>query len=201
MKTKRNDLTLLLLSLVAGFASLGLAADNAAVANEGLLDVRAPVSFPANYFYLLIIPAALLIGSLLIFVYLKRKRKIRVEELPVDTRRPWEIAYDQFKVLEKTSYLQEGRFKEYYSELSGIIRLYFENRFNIRAPEMTTEEFLRSLERSRDLTASHKETLKKFMASCDIIKFAKHIPGVDEAKDSFAFARQLVDETKVKDDI
>ena len=123
------------------------------------------------------------------------------EELPVDTRSAWEIAYDQLDQLAKSSYLQEGCFKEYFSELSGIIRYYFENRFEIRAPEMTTEEFLWSLERSKELTAVHKATLKKFMMSCDIIKFAKHIPSAEEAEESFQFARQLVEETKIKDDI
>jgi hypothetical protein len=66
---------------------------------------------------------------------------------------------------------------------------------------MTTEEFLWSLERSRELAAGHKDTLKKFMLSCDIIKFAKHIPHAPEAQESFRFARQLVGETKVKDAI
>ncbi len=119
----------------------------------------------------------------------------------MDTRTPWEIASEQFAQLAKKTYVQEDLFKEYYSELSGIIRGYFENRFNIRAPEMTTEEFLWSLERSKDLKTNHKETLKKFMISCDIIKFAKHIPRVEEAEDSFQFARQLVEETRIPDDI
>ena len=124
-----------------------------------------------------------------------------MEEQPVDARSPWEIAYEQLDRLDRSSYLSEGRFKEYFSELSGIIRLYFENRFEIRAPEMTTEEFLWSLERSQELAAVHKETLKKFMTSCDIIKFAKHIPRAEEAEEGFRFARQLIEETRIRDDI
>ncbi len=198
---KRIAVTLLLFSLTGYLVPVGFAADNAIVASEGLRDVKSPVYFPSNYFYFLVALFVAFIAALIVFIYLKRRQGNKAEDLPVDMRLPWEIANDQFEGLEKSSYLQEGRFKEYYSELSGIIRLYFENRFNIRAPEMTTEEFLWSLERSRDLTARHKEMLKKFMVSCDIIKFAKHIPLIDEAEESFQFARQLVEETKAKDDI
>ncbi len=182
-------------------ASVAFADGNAIVASEGLRDVRAPVYFPANYFLLFAVLLIALIASLAAFIYLKRKKADVTEEKPVDTRSPWEIAYDQFVQLAKCSYLEEGRFKEYYSELSGIIRYYFENRFNIRASEMTTEEFLWSFERLRDLKTEYKETLKKFMAFCDIIKFAKHIPRVEEAEESFQFARQLVEETKINDSI
>ncbi|MCK5081718.1 MAG: hypothetical protein KAR31_02325, partial [Candidatus Omnitrophica bacterium] len=178
-------------------ASNAFAADNSAIASEGLLDVRAPVYFPANYFLLLSILFLVLIAGLVAFIYLKRKQKDKTKDAPVDTRLPWEIAFDQLMQLEQSVYLQEGQFKAYYSELSGIIRYYFENRFRIRAPEMTSEEFLWSLEKSRDLKTDQKETLKKFMISCDIIKFAKHIPRVEEAEESFQFARQLVEETKI----
>ncbi|MCK4883005.1 MAG: hypothetical protein KAS92_08275 [Candidatus Omnitrophica bacterium] len=180
---------------------VAFADDNATVASEGLCDVRAPVYFPANHFLLLAVLLIALIAGFAVFIYSKRRKADVTKAEPVDTRSPWEIAYDQLVQLAQCPYLEEGRFKEYYSELSGIIRYYFENRFNIRAPEMTTEEFLWSLERSRDLKTEHKETLKKFMASCDIIKFAKHIPRVEEAEESFQFARQLVEETKIKDDI
>ena len=198
---KQKVLSIFLSSLIICFASVTCAADNAAVAAKGLRDVRSPVYFPVNYFSLFIILILMLLTGLAVFIYLKRKRRDIKEELPVDTRLPWEIADDQLTELAKSSYLEEGHFKEYYSQLSSIIRYYFENRFEIRAPEMTSEEFLWSLERSRDLKTHHKETLKKFITSCDIIKFAKHIPRVEEAEESFQFARQLVAETKINNDI
>ncbi|MBN1870559.1 MAG: hypothetical protein JW847_08300 [Candidatus Omnitrophica bacterium] len=196
---RQNILTMLLTGLHLSFTAFANAADNAEVAGEGLRDVRPPVYYPANYFVLAVILFFVLLLGLVVLIYLMRKRKVLVEDLPVDSRLPWEIAYDQLVQLENSSYLKEGRFKEYYSELSGIIRYYFENRFKIRAPEMTTEEFLWSLEKSGELKPDHKKTLKKFMISCDIIKFAKHIPRIEEAEESFRFARQLIDETKIVD--
>ncbi len=199
MNMKQKAPAIFLWNFIIFFASVACADDNAVVASEGLRDVRSPVYFPFNYFFLVIILFLVLVACLAGYIYLRRKWKDGTAALPVDNRLPWEIAYDQLDQLARSSYLQEGRFKEYYSELSGIIRYYFENRFKIRAPEMTTEEFLWSLERSRELSAVHKETLKKFMTSCDIIKFAKHIPRVEEAEESFLFARQLIEETKIVD--
>ena len=45
-------------------------------------------------------------------------------------------------IAEARGLIAEGAFKEYYSALSGIVRTYVEQRFRIRAPEMTTEAFL-----------------------------------------------------------
>ena len=187
--------------LIACFATAVLADEPGAVAQESIRDVRPPVYFPTNYFLLFGIFFLVSVAAIVVFVFLKRKRRGRAVELPVDTRLPWEIALDQLDQLARRPYLQEGRFKEYYSELSGIIRYYFENRFKIRAPEMTTEEFLWSLERSREFRGGRKETLRKFMTSCDMIKFARHVPLAEEAAESFRFARQLVEETKTEDDI
>ena len=38
--------------------------------------------------------------------------------------------------------IEQGQFEDYYVQLSSIVRHYLEDRFHLRAPEMTTEEFL-----------------------------------------------------------
>ena len=67
----------------------------------------------------------------------------------------------------------------------------------MKAPDMTTEEFLWSLEKSQYLTVTQNETLKQFLSSCDIVKFAKFIPGNEDGKESLVLARKLVEETKI----
>ncbi|OGX37137.1 MAG: hypothetical protein A3C36_06740 [Omnitrophica WOR_2 bacterium RIFCSPHIGHO2_02_FULL_52_10] len=165
---------------------------------DALRDIQGPVSYPADLF-LIIIVFALALAAAGIFLYRKLKRALpKSLPAPIDSRTPWEIAFDELNQLEKEGLVERGMFKEFYSSLSDIIRRYFERRFDVRAPEMTTEEFLWSLEASRDLTAGQKSTLKNFLNSCDIVKFAKHVPHAAEALESFSFARQLVDETKEK---
>jgi hypothetical protein len=57
--------------------------------------------------------------------------------------------------------------------VSDAIRVYLEDRFDLRAPERTTEEFLEELQSSESLNASQKETLQSFLQQCDLAKFAK----------------------------
>jgi len=176
-------------------ASKGFTVDTLSI--ESLRDIKGPVFFPSNYFFLAILILALLAGGIYALIRFLKTKKKEGEEVPVDPRMPWEIAHEQFDELEKSSLLKDGQFKTYYSQLSGIIRSYFENQFNIKAPEMTTEEFLRSLDKSHHLTSSQNDTLKQFLNSCDIVKFAKYIPPIEEGKESIQLARKLVEETKV----
>lgn len=57
--------------------------------------------------------------------------------------------------------------------VSDAIRFYLEDRFDLRAPERTTEEFLDELQSSRTLNVTHKQTLEAFLQQCDMAKFAK----------------------------
>ena len=159
-------------------------------------DIQGPVNYLADLL-LVVVSLILALIALGVFVYRKfRHASQKPVPVPVDTRTPWEIALDELNQLEGERLVERGMFKEYYSSLSDIIRRYFERRFDVRAPEMTTEEFLWSLEGSRDLTADQKSTLKSFLNSCDIVKFAKHVPRAAEAQESSHFARQLIDATK-----
>lgn len=106
-------------------------------------------------------------------------------------------AFAQLKELEGRGLIARGQLKEYFTELSDIIRRYIEKRFSIHAPEMTTEEFLQSLKTSDSLNASHKDILKEFFNVCDMVKFAKHTPTVEEIQKSFQSARRFVEETKM----
>ena len=177
--------------------TLALAQDNSAVpavAGEALRDIHGPVGFPGNPLIILFIVLAALAAGFLIYKKFKPAPKT-IEPGPIDTRAPWEIALDELNHLSQKKLLDQGFFKEYYSALSDIIRSYFERRFNVKAPEMTTEEFLWSLEGSQDLLSEQKATLKKFLNSCDIVKFAKYVPATEEARASFTFAKQLVEQT------
>jgi len=82
-------------------------------------------------------------------------------------------------------------------ELSGVVRAYIEHRFAIRAPELTTEEFLREAGRAAALEADHRRLLASFLADCDRVKFAGHLPDADESRAALAAARRFVDETRV----
>ena len=163
-----------------------------------LRDIKGPVYFSSDY-SLLIILAVLVILAILVFLtryFLKKRTVSRKSRLSIPTRSAHEIAYEALKSLLSKKFPQQGKVKEYYFELSNIARHYIENRFRLKAPEMTTEEFLFSLKESDILSGTYKNLLKKFLNLCDIVKFAKYAPNEEAIEKSFKITKKFVDETK-----
>jgi hypothetical protein len=159
-------------------------------------DIKPPVSFVTDY-SLLIITAVIIavIGIVLLSVFLyKRFKKALPPAVPVKTAH--EAALEALEALRAKRLPSLGKAKEYYSGLSDIVRYYVEQRFSIRAPEMTTEEFFEQL-RDKDLfSGRHKNLLKEFLGLCDIVKFARYGPTETEVDESYGVAKRFIDETK-----
>ena len=159
-------------------------------------DIKAPLGIPSIYaifvFFLLAILAILLITAGVLYI---RKRQVR-EKSFVRVKTPYEIAYERLRELAEAHLPEKGKIKEYYIELSGIIRYYLEARFNLRAPEMTTEEFLVKLRTEDELIPEHKNLLREFLSHSDLVKFARYGPSVREIDLSFKSAKRLIDQTK-----
>ena len=79
--------------------------------------------------------------------------------------------------------------------VSDALRNYLEECFRLRAPERTTEEFLAELRTSPILTTGQKEALAAFLASCDLVKFARHEPTEADLRSLHGCALRLVEET------
>ena len=86
--------------------------------------------------------------------------------------------------------------KPFVIAVSDTARAYLEERFNFRAPERTTEEFLRELSGTDLLAKPQKESLGGFLQNCDLVKFAKYEPGEKELRELHGAALNLVEETK-----
>ena len=80
--------------------------------------------------------------------------------------------------------------------VSDTIRLYLEERFDFRAPERTTEEFLHELQGTDLLLPDQKDSLREFLNRCDLVKFAKYEPGEPELRDLHGAALRFVEETE-----
>jgi hypothetical protein len=79
--------------------------------------------------------------------------------------------------------------------VSEIARTYLEERFGLKAPERTTEEFLAELPRNAVLEARHKALLSDFLTSTDLVKFARFEPSCRELEELHGAALRLVEET------
>ena len=112
----------------------------------------------------------------------------------VDNRPPWQVATDELTRIEGLGLLHEGRFKEYYTLVTDVLRTYLETQFNLNVFDRTTSE-LRTVFRLSDLTPEHARALLDLFADSDLVKFAKFTPDVETARHLIARARYLVDVT------
>ena len=108
--------------------------------NETLRDIKGPLSL-SHHTNIILLLVILVLSVILLFLFKflsgRKKAPVIVPPKPAD-----EIAYGQLEKLRAKDFIRQGKIKEYYSEVSDIIRHYLENRFLLKAPEMTTEEFL-----------------------------------------------------------
>ena len=166
------------------------------VEDTGINDIKGPVELPSDKSWLVWAAVGLFfcIIALLYLVYYSSKKKLK--EVPIVQRPAHEIALERLNALLAEKLVEAGKIKEFYEKLSYIIRLYIEHRFNLKAPERTTEEFLQEATANADMPENYKDKLKEFLMHCDMVKFAKYAPTKDEIDRSSDLARNFIEETK-----
>ncbi len=162
-------------------------------------DIKAPEAMPRNLrpWYVAGGALAVLLAGVLVWRRLRaRRRRAAVVSLP---RPAHEVATEALRALRARRLPELGEWKEFYSALSGIVRRYLEDRFQVRAPEMTTEEFLAVTARGGGLEDGHRALLGDFLVESDLVKFARHVPVLGDAERAFTAAERFVGETVPSD--
>ena len=103
---------------------------------------------------------------------------------------PIERAWVELDRLLKKGLPGRGRYKDFYVELTMVVRRYIQRKYGIKAPHLTTEEFLSEIAHDASRVSSLSSnvlSLRKFLESADMVKFAgvEATPEMaDEATDS-----------------
>ena len=126
--------------------------------------------------------------------YRQGKSLLPVKQKP--QRPAHEVALEALQALVQGSLLTDGEVKTYYIQLSDIIRQYIRDRFFIDAPEMTTGQLLNEMDRE-GLKADEIGMISEFLNGCDLVKFAKYIPGEKENEIFTQLAFDFVERTKI----
>jgi hypothetical protein len=111
----------------------------------------------------------------------------------------YDIAVERLDRLESRGLPGADQADAWYVELSSIVRRYLEDRHGVRAPELTTEEFLRAAGASEELSSGHRQLLTRFLEQCDRVKFAAYVPEESESREAFDAARRFLLETKLEE--
>lgn len=161
-------------------------------------DIKAPVLIPFDMLLLLLIVvgiALLLAGLFFGYKYWKKKKESGEENKPEIIVPPFEEAFTSLKKLEEMELWQNGEIKQYHSEITFIIRKYFERSFNFLALEMPSSEVIENLRNIKRCESIFDET-RNFFNNADMVKFAKFVPMNSVNEEMMKQAYSILDKTK-----
>lgn len=165
--------------------------------NAELKDIKKPFDEPIGWndvwpFLVIVLIIVLVIYLIKKYIFKKEKKKEKRKSIVII---PADItALEKLKKLENAEVWQKGNIKNYYSQLSEIIRRYCENRFKFIALEITTDEIL--IELGGRLNTKEIATLRTLLQRADLAKFAKSKPDKNENIESMLLAKEFVNNTK-----
>lgn len=109
------------------------------------------------------------------------------------------IALSELDRIKSEKAWQQGRSKEYHTELTDVIRIYIERVFDVKSMEMTSEEIIEHLQMLRSERKSAYTGLKQILQLADLVKFAKWNSTPNENELSLLNAYLFVNQTKVEE--
>jgi len=164
---------------------------------------KEPYTFDDFKVYIYLILAILAIIGFWIYWFVVRKRKEAEDAPTYRTLPPYEEAILRLTELDEKLLWQNNKVKEYYSELTEIVRGYIERELKVPALEKTTDEVLKMIKdfKSADSIETSKETidrLKDLLREADLVKFAKSKPLALEIEDDRKDAEYIIGNLKPK---
>jgi hypothetical protein len=169
---------------------------------QKLFDIKPLSEVEKNYDALIaqvlwgLVLALIIVGTLFMYLFQKRRKELRQKELP-----PFERAIEELKALESESPSEQDEYKNYYSRMTNVVRRYLEEEAKIDALESTSEELLIKLEIRKDagtldLDRATLHSLREVLKNADLVKFAKSLPEFRIANQDRKVVEHVVIETK-----
>jgi len=159
--------------------------------------------FDWKSFLLTVLLIVVIIGLLVLMYFIYKKYFMKKPVLNDKEIRlllpPHVVALNQLDKVKQEKSWQQGRSKEFHTQLTDILREYIERVFNISSMEMTSDEILEQL---RGLKLEQKATylsLEQILKLADLVKFAKWDAMPDEHELSLLNAYLFVNQTKVEE--
>ncbi len=161
---------------------------------------KAPLTIGEIFPWLLL--AALTAALVWVIIRLFRRfKKAKPEYEPVVIKEAAHvIAFRELEKLKNGKLWQKGEVKQYYSQLTGIIRQYLGNRYGVDSLELTTSETLDELLRTGFKKDAAYIMLRDILNGADLVKFAKYRPDPSENELHFENSWQFVDITRQKEE-
>ena len=162
---------------------------------DALKDLKPQAEIDADYKPFLFFLLALASTAFLIYrliQYFKRRKKAPVPK-PERVRLAEEVAREAIERLLARKLVEQGHFKQFYLELSEIIKRFLGSKLGVHSLERTTEEFTRDL-RLVSVPSTQYRMIREFLEDCDLVKFAKYLPAPEEVEEIIHRSRKMIDD-------
>jgi hypothetical protein len=159
--------------------------------------VMKPEFVLTDYIYILAILWFILIvlAVIIYFVFVKKKKLKTLLKKTKTVLPPHLKALKALEKVKEKKLWQQGWHKEYYTQLTDILRIYLYERFSVNAMEMTSDEILNAITACHEADSA-RENLQQILRLADLVKFAKFTPLPDENDLSYINARLFVNQTQ-----
>jgi len=143
-----------------------------------------------------IVPIILIVGLIIYFFFRRKKRKeAKEKQLP-----PYEEAIVALQTLDSTPFLKEHKSKEYYSNLTEIVKRYLDREVDETALESTSDELIERLQMHKDaghfdLNTETIQQLDAVLKRADLVKFARLYQMEDQARSDRNTIEQIITHT------
>lgn len=173
---------------------------------KAIYDIKSPLQVSYTWldwlhddWYWVAGPLVLIVAIIGLIIYLKKRPKPEpvVKQAPAPEIPPHVAALNQLKALRDKKLWQQDEVKQYYIELSDILREYLELRYAIKTHEKTTDEIFIAL-RNISIPNTYRNQLKQMLVLSDLVKFAKEKPLPAENESSLDMAMEFVVNTQEK---
>ena len=157
---------------------------------QGLYDIKPFIEVEKSssnwWLPLLYVLLTLAVVGFILYWFVWRKKPLTQEE-KIALLPPYDRAKLALKTLDESTYLQNEELKEYYSELTFIIRRYLDEKVYDRALESTTDELVTRLNILKDgnqidISKEDIKNIESILKRADLVKFAKSAPDIELAK-------------------
>ena len=171
---------------------------------QGLYDIKPLINVEKStsylWLYTLITLAALALIAFLLYWFIWRKKPLTEAE-EIALLPPYDRAKIALKKLDESQHLIRDEIKEYYSELTFIIKRYLDEKVDDRALESTTAELIERLEFLKDhkkieLSKESIQNIEDILRRADLVKFAKSAPDTALAEVDKTIIDQEIDHVK-----
>ena len=159
-----------------------------------------PYTFADFKKYLWWLLAGLLVLAIILYFVLRKKKTIEEIEAAIP---PYELALKRLNELDAKQLWQKNKIKQYYVELTDIVRTYIERELSIPAMESTTVELISTItdfnqSSTLDIPNEAIDKLNRLLKDADLVKFAKYKPLVNAIELHRQGAREIIDDLKPK---